>query len=529
MNLRSPWLLALLTALCLVLAFPALSWSLLTPFAAWFLVLLVVETSRSGATIKKAFGYGFLVGYLAVLGGGYWIAYVIHEFGRMNWFVSVFIFLLACGFEAFNFPIFVAAAAWLHRKVEVDSLKSPWRELWYVLALPSLFVLVEYFTPKLFPWLMGHSLFNILPLIQIAEITGSTFFSFWILSLGAAFAMRPLSRWAWSIPTGLVLVSLMFGAYRLASPPSSTTVPFRALLIQANIGSFEKVKAENGDAGIIETVIRRYIRLTDEAMANGARPQLILWPEAAIPVYMDDPTNFYVKKIKEKILSWNVPLVTGSFSRRHSLIYNTAFLMTPTPDREVTVDAYDKNVLLAFGEYMPLGDEIPALYKYFPTVSHFGKGEGQRKFSIAGRDLGITICYEAILPSYFRKVVSLDVQGVINLTNDSWFGPTNEPMFHGTRTVFRAIENRLPILRVANTGLSFTVDDMGAMHDVTNTFKEGYVDVNVALPEKAPRTVYSRFGDWFVVLCFFIFSGFVAKTYPRRKREAEVTPLKKSA
>jgi apolipoprotein N-acyltransferase len=526
-GLQRPLGLAILAAAATVLAFPSVCWSPLVILCPLFLTLLVNRVAFE--PIKVAFGYGFLTGYLMILGGGYWIAYVVHEFGYLPWVVSVGIFLAACGFEAFNIPVFITLAAFIHKKLGVDRAPSPWKELWYALALPSLFVITEYLTPKLFPWYLGHTLFNHPILLQITEITGSVFLSFLIYSFGSVAALELMARtnhgatpkrWVWGIPLTLLSITLLFGAFRL-SAPEKDSVPFRALLIQANIGSFDKVKAEKGDLGKIQTVIRRYERLTDEAMSRGTKPQLIIWPEAAIPAFIDDSNNFFVREIKNKVLQWNTPLITGSFGQNPKnppLEFNAAYLLVPQPDDTVSTDVYYKNVLLAFGEYMPLGDAFPSLYTYFPTVSHFASGEAQKKFNIAGQDFGITICYEAVLPSFFRKVVSKDVQAVINLTNDSWFGPTNEPLFHASMTVFRAVENRVPFLRVANTGLSFFVDDRGRIHNMTGTFEEGFVDVDVSLPSKPPKTFYAIYGDWFVALSLVLLVGLSAALFNAQRR-----------
>jgi apolipoprotein N-acyltransferase len=184
--------------------------------------------------------------------------------------------------------------------------------------------------------------------------------------------------------------------------------------------------------------------------------------------------------------------------------FNSAFLVQPSADDSVLVDAYYKNRLLLFGETLPWGDFFPRLYELFPQVTHFQPGSRQNAFTIRGQRLGVSICYEAVLPSYIRQVAAGGVQGIINLTNDSWFGPTNEPMFHARLTVFRAVEHRIPLLRVANSGLSYFVDEKGNMSGTTRAFAPAIVQGAIVLPAVPHATFYARFGEWFVVVCLVL-------------------------
>jgi apolipoprotein N-acyltransferase len=166
------------------------------------------------------------------------------------------------------------------------------------------------------------------------------------------------------------------------------------------------------------------------------------------------------------------------------------------------MDVYRKNILLAFGEYLPFADLYPPIYRYIPQVSNFEHGVTQNVFQLAdGLRIGVTICYEAIVPSFFRKVASHDVRLIVNLTNDSWFGPTVEPYQHAALAAFRSIETRIPLLRVTNTGTSFTVDSVGHMSVQTPVYEEAILHGRVKIPTVAPRTVYLLWGDWFVALC----------------------------
>ena len=133
-----------------------------------------------------------------------------------------------------------------------------------------------------------------------------------------------------------------------------------------------------------------------------------------------------------------------------------------------------------------------------------------------GTALGITICYEAIVPSFFRKTVSHPVHGVVNLTNDSWFGPTSEPFLHGSLTVFRSLETKIPFFRVTNTGISFAVDSLGNQSHTSSVNSAEVLQVALTLPANPVPTFYMKHGDWFVLLSFGIVGLFLFLLFYRR-------------
>ncbi len=500
--------LAILAGLGMVLAFSPIS---LVPFVVVlpFFSVLLVRLCRSPG---EGFKWGFLTSFLIVLGGFYWVTYVIHTFGYMPWSVSFLLFLGFCGFGALNFPIFSALATYLHLRFQPDKAQGFPREAWYALGIPALFTLVEYFVPKLFPWFVGHSFHLTSWLNQIVEITGASYLTFMVFSLGSTCALLVERRKGYALlalPLALFLIPLMFSLWRLSEPaPPSKTL--RVALIQANIGSLEKAQARRGAVNLIESVLERYITLTERALAETKRPDLIVWPETAMPFSLESG-GLWAHTIRNKVGDWKVPLITGAYSESvtdRNLDHNAAFLLQPQEDGTVTAQIYPKNILLAFGEYFPGGEIFPALYKYFPQVSHFARGTHQRPLLLAdGTPIGITICYEAIVPDFFRRTVEPGVKAVVNLTNDSWFGPTSEPHQHGALAVFRSLEHRIPLVRVTNTGVSFTVDRLGRTSEKTPVYQEAYLVQDIELPDVAPRTIYLRFGDWFVGLCLLILVG----------------------
>lgn len=499
-------LLAALAGACIVLAFiPFYVFPLIFVFPV-FLNLLSLETRG----FKWGFFYGFLTSFVVNAGGFYWVVYTIHEFGYLPWVVSALLYLAFCGFGALNFPLFTGVATFLHERIRFAEKPAWLTALWFTLGLPALFTLPEYFIPKLFPFYAGHCLYWLPVLTQVSELTGSIFLSFAAYSLGGNLTLLWLHRrkgWRFHplaalVPALLVLFWVGFGAKRLAEPPPPGKT-LRVALIQPNIGSLEKVAARRGLITKVRYVMERYHNLTTQALASTPKPELVLWPETAMPFQLTHGL-IYAQEVRDWVTAWGVPLITGAYAPHETdpgRDYNAAFLLSPEQGK-LRMDIYRKNILLAFGEYFPFGEYYPKLYQYFPQVSNFGRGTDQNPVTLAdGTRLGVTICYEAIVPSFFRKVVRNRVNGVVNLTNDSWFGPTSEPRHHGALAVFRTVETRVPLLRVTNTGTSFAVDTFGRMSDTTGVYQEGVLVTDVLIPRDPPETLYTAWGDWFILFC----------------------------
>lgn len=463
-------------------------------------------------SFKSAFLWGFLTSFIIMLGGFYWVTYVIHEFGYLPWSVSALLFLGFCGFGALNFPLFLGVANWIHRRF-YENPSAKHRALWFAVGLPALFTIVEFFIPKLFPWYLGHCLYKQLWLIQLPEYTGSAILTFSIYSLGSVLGAvfynteeERVGKSVLAFPLILIAFQIVFSLVRLQSiQPDGRRL--KVNLIQANIGSLEKVESEKGIKERVQFVVDRHQKITEESLQETPNPDLILWPETAMPFQLNGPTRF-AEAVRALVQKWNIPLVTGAYAqskKRAWRDHNTAFLLLPQPDHTLKIDMYYKNVLLAFGEYLPLGDTFPKLYRMFPQVGGFDVGTEQNAFTLAdGTKLGVTICYESILPAFYRKTILNGVHGVINLTNDSWFGPTSEPYLHGSLTIFRAIESRVPLLRVTNTGISFAVDSTGKLSPLTPVYAPAHLNVEMPLPKEPIFTFYMRYGDWFIALLAFL-------------------------
>ncbi len=175
--------------------------------------------------------------------------------------------------------------------------------------------------------------------------------------------------------------------------------------------------------------------------------------------------------------------------------YNSAMLLDG--DGRV-LGRYDKNYLLIFGEYIPFGDRFPQFYEWLPEASHFYPGTTVETFPFKGHQLGVMICYEDIIPRFTRRLADKDPNVIINVTNDAWFGKTSEPAHHLALATFRAIENRLWLVRSTNTGISAFVDSAGRIVGATDLDNPEVLVRDV--PMLQSNTIYRSLGDWFAWL-----------------------------
>jgi apolipoprotein N-acyltransferase len=177
-------------------------------------------------------------------------------------------------------------------------------------------------------------------------------------------------------------------------------------------------------------------------------------------------------------------------------IFNSALLVAP--DKRI-IARYDKQVLLAFGEYIPLQRYLPFLRHISPTIGNLTPGTGNLVTLPSGVSIGNLICYEDILPGLARRAIRQGAQLLVNLTNDAWFGQTPAPYQHRSLAAFRAVEHRVYLVRVTNTGLTSIIDPLGHEQGALPMYQRQTLVRNVQ-PLRL-GTFYTRFGDWFAQLC----------------------------
>jgi len=379
-----------------------------------------------------------------------------------------------------------------------------------------------------FPWIpLGYSQYRNLPVIQIADVTGVWGVSFLVIAVNYA-----VYFWGSQKPGQVVkkikpLVGVFmcvviicgYGLYKLYEPRGTLNVKtLRISVVQGNIPQELK-----WDARKTEFIVSRYCGLTSQAAAQD--PDLIIWPEAAYPVIMerekpDELLEGFARDIGKPIL------LGGVFSDQEGY-YNSAVLFSSYGKIE---SEYDKIHLVPFGEYVPLKNVFRFLETIVP-IGDFSAGTEYTVFSSSNFhsrsrvSYSVLICFEDVFPGLSRAFIQKGARFLINITNDGWFKKTSAPYQHLSASVFRAVENRVNVVRAANTGISGFISPSGAIvsliRDVSGNpvFIEGYLTDEIAILD-TPPTFYTRYGDVFIFLCAGIM-GYGIIRYIRQYRKSK--------
>jgi apolipoprotein N-acyltransferase len=354
-----------------------------------------------------------------------------------------------------------------------------------------------------FPWNSpGMALGQNLWLMQSASLVGLHGLTFLSLCIGAAPAIL-LTGWAgrarWTAPAlaAIMLLGLAgFGFWRVPDEASPTVPDIRLRIMQPNLPQDAKFNPRNRDA-----IMRHYLTLSARPGENGAAaPTHIIWPESAFPFLLHrDPAS--LAQIGALLEPGSV-LITGAARMDEPLpgeavgkFYNAIQVID---DRGTILGAYDKVHLVPFGEYVPkfLDALIKALglRQFVHIPGGFEPAEKRMTLAIPGLPpVAATICYEAIFPG------DILADGprpnlILNVTNDAWFGQTPGPYQHFAQARLRAVEEGLPLVRAANTGISAIIDSFGRTVEDIPLGVESIVDAD--LPVAEPATVYSKWGKF---------------------------------
>ena len=506
-------ILSIISGFVLVFAFPPLGLG----FAAWVGVIPLFFAVE-GAGKGKGFLLGFLSGFVFFLGTVYWVINSMYFYGGVPVWISVFVMLALAAYLSLY-----AAAFGLCLSVILERQSGILR----IVLVPSVWVTLEYLRGYVFtgfPWvLLGYSQAYHTPLIQIADMTGVWGVSFLIISVNTAvfliirhFLKRgpgfPLREAA--VVLALLSFVLLYGFLRMSLVERES--PFwKGVTVGVAQGAIDQ--GVKWDVAFQKKTLDIYGDLSVKASEAGAG--LIVWPETAVPFYLgaDRANDGVVEAAARDTRSY---ILTGSPSYSYNLrtgapsYFNSAYLLSP---EGAVIGRYDKVHLVPFGEYVPLKRFLPFIRKLTAGVGDFSEGPGAVPIMYDGGGIGVLICFEAIFPDIARTSVKNGATLLVNITNDGWFGRTSAPYQHLQMSVMRAVENKVYLLRSANTGISAVVDPLGRIRKKITLFEKGVI-VDRAGFRKGPLTFYSMYGDIFVYGCFvftgiFIFLAFKDRRY----------------
>jgi apolipoprotein N-acyltransferase len=482
----------------------ALSALAMAPFNAWpvlFVTFPVVVWLIDGAAAGKwrgvpaaaISGYWFGLGYFVP--GLYWTgnAFLVDAptFAWLMPFAVLGLPAYLALFTAFGFAL--ARLIWT-------------RDASRLLALAIALTISEWLRGQLlsgFPWnAFGYALSEPLALAQTASLIGLWGMTFLTVAIFASPAVlidgSSRGRKPWIAPAAalaLLVAMGIYGAVRLSLQPTVMT-GVKLRIMQPNLQQDVKF-----NYGAKAEVMQRYLTLSDRAsgpQSTGVRDaQILIWPESAFPFFLTREADA-MAQIAE-LLPKGTVLVTGSVrapdgppGARVTRAYNSIY----TIDHDGSVlSVYDKLHLVPFGEYLPFQDWMEKLGFVQLTKVHGGYIPGTRRHALeipqAPPALPL-ICYEAIFPGIVAA--GEDRPGwIINLTNDGWFGNSTGPYQHLQQARLRAIEEGLPLVRAANTGISAVIDPYGRIVARLGLGVNGVLDAS--LPAARPPTIYVRIGD----------------------------------
>ena len=523
--LRSRYPFALTAGLLLAASFPKIGLAGLAWAAPAF--MLAAAHGKVGA---EAFRIGYVAGLAHNLASLYWLLLIpVTGYPILGWLaLSAYV------------ALYPATWVWLlSGKVGTGSWTQ--RAAWS-LAGAAVWVALEMIVSRFlggFPWnLLGNSQYQMLPLIQIAALTGVYGVSFLMVwaSLCLFSAIRqllsqPTRRFVWQteivLPLAVVVVVFAFGMSRLREPTMEGPA-LRVTFVQPSIP-----QTMIWDTSANSNRFEQLLQLTQRALTN--ETDLLLWPEAALPEFNETSFTAITNLIQSHRL-WMIfgaddaerkssPTATEKYD-----FYNAAFLFNPEGRYAAS---YRKQKLVIFGEYIPLVRWLPFVKWFTPITSGFTPGERVVPFMLdrwsqAPDDPPVhgdsssrggaphrsvktatLICFEDVFPHHVPQYVNEDTDFLVNLTNDGWFGEGAEQWQHAAAGVFRAVENGVPLLRSCNNGLTCWIDACGRLRQIFrdpagSEYGVGVMSARIPLAangEGRSRTFYNGHGDWFGWSC----------------------------
>ncbi len=476
-----------------------------------WICLVPVLWAISGQTPGRAFLIGWVAGIVGHGGGFSWIVTMLRQFADAPvWLALLGLLLLA----AANGLVF-AVWAWAIRLISRD---AGWNVVW---VSPVIWTAAEKFWPQLFPNYLGASQYKLSLVTQIADLTGILGVTFLVVYANSTvFAViervRNRQRHPWrpaAIFAAVVAIILVYGTVRISmvDKAASSAGTLSVGLVQTNRGAGEK--------HFDQTLFLREHQELSRELAQAQPLDLIVWPESILGIALASregtlPANL-LGDLKTPVLFGAILQLDEHGERR---TYNSAVLA----DRTARIaGTYDKMVLVPFGEYIPFGDTFPRFYSWSPYSGRFWRGENRDPLRLEGRLLSVNICYEDIFPGQVRMLMQGGrdkriPEAMFNMTNDSWYGDTIEPMEHLVLASFRSIEHRRPLVRSTNTGISAIVDPVGRISQRTAQWKKASLTGRIPLMQG--RTVYAVAGDWLGWMCGIITLLGLGKVFQERRR-----------
>jgi apolipoprotein N-acyltransferase len=511
--------LAVMSGLALAAAFPKADLNLF----GW-VAFIPLFYAIDGQPLRRAFGYSWLQGFACYVASLYWVVIALHDFASVPTALAVLPMLLLAAVMG----VYTAVAIW-SGEFTARRLGMP-----TVLTMPIAWTALEWvrtFFPIGFPWnLLGYAAYRNIELIQFAEFTGvygvsALIMFFNVVAYAIVFQVYPRRVQTVSLGTltAVMALALIFGSWRVHQ--LSTTAPqgsLKVAIVQGDIPQSLK-----WDPKFLETSFDIYRTQSETAAQRGA--DLIVWPEAAAAFFFQPedryPPQFsqdanYRQRLLDLAARLGEPILFGApalgVEDNRVGFYNRAYLVSGTGQVE---GWYDKIHLVPFGEYVPLRSLLGGLVNR--VVAGFGDmfaGHQQTLFEVHGAKLAVLICYESVFPDLSRTAVKRGADVLMNITNDAWYGKSSAPYQLLAMAAMRSVETKVPMVRVANTGISAVIEPDGTITARTALFARGTETEHVYW--RRATAMYVQIGDVFAEICFVLTVIALAVAFVRPQRGA---------
>ena len=466
------YLLAALSAALLVLAFPQVDLVWLAPVA---LAPLLIAMALEPRPLQR-FLLGYTCGIIYWFGVCYWIEMTLALYAGIGVAGAWALFGLFCLAKGMHMAVFALAAGIAMRSV------------WAIPGVAALWVAIEVTHGSLgFAWLtLGNSGIDMGVPMRLAPYTGvyGLSFVFVMLStaLATAFLRRPRWQLAWLAPLPLMIL--------LPRLPDFHPGEQIAVLAQPNLSDTTRWTPES-----LQAMERRlaYLSMNAVLAEKSQPPQLLVWPEVPAPFYADDPD--YLRLAANLARATRTYFLGGVVAHRaDSGLLNSAMLMAPSGE---LVGRYDKVHLVPFGEFVPW--PFGFANKISTEVGDYVPGSGVVVLPVGEHKIGTFICYESVFPDFVRRFAADGSELLINISNDSWFGKSAARQQHLKIVRMRAAENRRWLLRSTNDGVTATIDPAGRLLGTLPNYVESASRTGYSYVKET--TFYTRYGDWFAIVC----------------------------
>ena len=500
---------ALLTALLLSLAMPGITghW----PFL--FVALVPLFSVLGRLSVRQTIRTGMFCGLLYYAGLFYWIIPVLERFGGLRPSASALVLLMLAAYMA----IYITLFCLLLNQLLCHATSGGSAAALLLLAAPPVWTGLDFLRSVLFtglPWMdLGYALYRQPLLIQAADLGGHYLITFSVVLVNALIlwlAQRIQAAFSSSSdssgyhlrhPMTVFLLLSCLGGYSVLryQQISSETATAETVLVTAVQGNIEQSLKWSPTQK--EKTVERYLALSDQALAGEEKPELIVWPETALPFYparepLMNRVRAFVRKNKIYLLT-GAPYFTINPKSKKPVSYSNSALLLDHSGRLAA--RYNKQHLVPFGEYVPLRTYLWFLRPIVELIGDFTPGDSFAPLDAEKMQAGVLICFESIFPDIARQETAAGANLLVSLTNDAWYGESSAPYHSWAMTVLRAVENRRGLVRSANTGISGFVTPDGETHKESSLFTAQAT--NMRMPLLTGHTVFMHAGYRFGLVC----------------------------